>query len=1162
VTRVPPGISLLPASAGTGKTWNIAEAVLDLVLEEGIDIRRLVVVTFSEAAARELRERIRLRFADLRRGVLAGDRPWVWPDTAMEQRVQRCGPEHAERAWQALVHFDEACIDTIHGFCSRVLLQAAFECGAPLGTNLLAELGEVGERVVEDFWIRQTWAATPETISSLEALKLDTKTLADLARKASDPTLVVVPPSPGAVEAPDVKPWEDALARVRSIWRRERSEITRLLTESPDLVRRKTRAAPVSLPAGRTGDLLDSIAEWERNAAPGEALPECVEQLCGKNVALATIRGRTPPAHDFLSALDTLCAAHASVQPALRRWRLSLQHRLVDEVRGRLGHELARRNALTFDALLRAVRDPVVGRQSVRDAIRRRYALAIVDEFQDTDGVQWDIFRTLFPDRLFLVGDPKQAIYGFRGGDFATFRRAMDECTVQEGLTKNYRTDGPLVAAVHHLFARPGAIDPMFDPAIDFPRVSANQPEPGDERPPLHIRFLPRDEGRTWERVLKKKPLEKDLPAIVANDVVRELRRGKVEPGDCAVLTRTNEQASCVARELQLRGVPATVRADAPVTEEPEQQALLDVLRAIEAPLDTRKVRKALVSMLFGVTAAELVALQGDSEKWIEHTGRFRAWKAVWETRGIFATVQAILEGGVAERLLREGRERSVVNVRHLAEILQRGAHLAPTALLAWLEHGCPGVEKEDLALRLDTDAEAVQVVTVHGAKGLEYSLVWVPFLVSGTFLHSLDEAHLVVNDPDAPGVRLLDLGSDRRPRLEEQALFEKRAEDLRLTYVALTRARHRCVVYWGVRDKTSPLGWLLHQRADMETQNRAAVVESRLLKDDSVLMADLDALAPVITWDKVDWNDTKERATLLPREAGEVPEGRRGSDILLPRAAGEVLEGRRGRITAATFGRAGRLDTLWRRGSFTGLTRGVIHEWRVDTSEGDRVPLADVRGGARFGTLVHELLETYDFRSELIATAFDDTGVVARSLAEALRAPVLPDGFTMMNVGPRFTELAFHLPVADPSRAVTASAIASLFDGPFGDRLRALEFVPLRGFLVGSMDLAFRHGGRWYIVDWKTNDLGATWSCYDRAGMDRAMLEHLYPLQYHLYTVALTRVLRARVPDFDYERDFGGALYLFLRGMSSAHPGSGVYFERPSAELITRLDSLLSEGA
>ncbi len=900
-------------------------------------------------------------------------------------------------------------------------------------------------------------------------------------------------------------------------------------------MRNKRGGLPASLPPGRTKDLLGTIREW-RNPAPAEPLPEFVGQLCGKHVALATIRGRTPPAHAFFEALDTLCAAHAKVQPALRAWRLSLQHRLVDEVRARLRHELARRRALTFDELLRAVRDPVIDpERSVRAAIRARYDLAIVDEFQDTDGVQWDIFRTLFADRLFLVGDPKQAIYGFRGGDYATYKRALRECAIQDGLTTNYRTDAPLVAAVHHLFARPDVVRPMFDPLIEFPAVVANPERKvrfADERPPLHVRFLPRDRDHAWNDVLQRGKVNRDLPAIVANDIVRELRHnGAIRPGDCAVLTRSNEQAARVARELQARGVPATVRADAPVTDTPEHQALLDVLRAIEAPLDTRRVRKALLSPLFGVTAAELVALQKDSEEWIAHTGRFRAWRTLWEERGILATVQAVLdEGAVATRLLRQGRERSAVNVRHLAELLQRGAHLTPTGLLAWLERKCPGVEPEDLALRLDTDAEAVQVVTMHGAKGLEYPFVWVPFLSGGAFLHDLERAHLVVNDPSVPGRRLLDLGSDRRAELEDQALSEKRAEDLRLTYVALTRARNRCVVYWGVQDGTSALGWLLHQRADMKEDKRERQVELRLLQgDDRPLMADLAALAPAIAWDRVDWADTHTVERWSPPAEPSTE------------------------LRARAWDRAGQLDTWWRRGSFTGLVRAMPHVWtRQDDAEGERVPLADVRGGARFGTLVHSVLEEHDFRSDLLPlvarTMADQSEAVATALTEALRAPVLPDGFSMSQVGSRFTELAFHVPVA--AEAVRARALALVFPpGAWRDRIEALDFVPLRGFLVGSIDLAFRHEGRWYIVDWKTNDLGPTWSCYDRTGVERAMLEHWYPLQYHLYAVALTRMLRARVPGFDYERDFGGVLYLFLRGMSPAHPGSGVFFDRPAAD-------------
>ncbi|MCA9492831.1 MAG: exodeoxyribonuclease V subunit beta [Myxococcales bacterium] len=1167
MSAVEPGITLLEASAGTGKTFRIAHLFLQLVADEGLDVRAIAVVTFTEAATAELRHRIRTRLRDARLA-LAGGAPV--DDVLTSWRDGVGDPNAADlRLRRALNEFDEASISTIHAFCQRILRRHAFESGASFRADLTGDVRLLLDDVVADFWARLTHDADPAMLPALTSAGVDLAMLADLADKARDPDVPVVPQIP-VLDAPDVGPWKRSLATLRSRWRWWE---VRDALRAADLVERKSKAWPVSFPPGATDGHGWEIQNETWRWSPTQALPKAVAHFRAENLAQAT-RSGAPPTHPALDALEAFALVHESLREPLLAYVQSLKLRLVEEVRLRLPARLRASNLRTYDDLLRDLRDALKDpsrRGPLLDAVRARIQVALVDEFQDTDPVQWDIFRTLFEQRLVLIGDPKQAIYGFRGADVHTYARAAHIVTRNKMLQVNYRSDHALVEAVNHVFGRTGLTRPFGADRPTYPTVTAHHTasrRTNDDRPALEVRFLPREGAQVSQQILARGWLQRALPELVAADVVAEVERG-IGPGECAVLVRSNAQARDIVHALRARGIPAVRRSDDRVWEGEIARELTPLLAAVLEPGNPGLRRTALMTVLLGRTGDDLVALERDDHDAAAISERFHHWHARWLDEGVGAMLQGVIDDeDVLERLLgSEGGQRRATDLLHLVDQLQqvsRAEGLGPTALLSWVRRG--GSDADHAVLRLASDEPAVQVATVHGAKGLEYSYVWCPYLWSGAFLTPRDEAHLVFHDPDAGDRRTLDIGSDaydaHRARREEEQL----QEDLRLVYVALTRARLRCVVYWGAAAYSSALGYLLHQKPGDDDIHRR--VNTRLQrKSDADLLEQLeDVLAhPDIGLSRVDW--------------GHVPGHRWRPPTEVPRPLA---------LTALTRSRAP--DRLWRRTSFTALLRGVDahdptshvdHDGAADPAQtevvAETVPLADLPRGARMGTFLHEVLEVHDFTRPTELRSVLERRLPAHGLPTALAdvlEPALHDvlattvgGVRLDTLGPeqRLNELEFAFPLRGGLAPLTVRELAEAFRHPdapagFAERLTRLEFLPVRGFLVGSIDLLWSHGGRFTLADWKSNHLGPTWAHYERGPLEHEMAVARYQLQAHLYAVALHRYLRLRVPDYAWDRHVEGVHYLFLRGM---HPdrATGVHTLRPTAALVAHLDDVLGVG-
>ncbi len=1214
------GTNLIEASAGTGKTYAIATLFVRLMLERDLGADQILVVTFTEAAAAELRDRVRsrLRAAHHAYRDAEGADP-VLAAMVRQRQAQGHGERDRERLSLSLRSFDEAPISTIHGFCNRVLHDSAFESGVAFDTELVIDDEPIVDQVLRDFWARELYGSDARFVRHLHREGLSPDRLMPLARLAL--RHIDAPVVPERVELggqPAGTAYAEAYRHVREIWWRDRAEIKALLLGFPHL--HKTRYRKDDMPTWFL-----AMDAFLRSEEPGPELGSVgfdkflPQTLAGATSVKHTRAGGSPPEHPFFHACAELDAARRPLEEDHRTRTVELKRRLVAHVRREVPRRKVAAGVQSFDDLLQRLDKALRGRAGRRlaEQVRKRYRAALIDEFQDTDPVQYRIFRTLYGGTglpLFLIGDPKQAIYGFRGADVFTYLRAAKAAGDQRfTMDTNWRSDPPLLHAVQRLFdvRRPFLIEDIGFPAVG-PRPGAQSVLWADGRalPAFELKVQPRETAAVKYKQITADWAERHVPERVAADVSRllaqgvTLREGESErplhAGDVAVLVRKNDQALAVQRELRRLGIPGVVYGDATVFDTPEAEELYRVLGAVAEPTRSSLLRAAITTELFGVSANALEAMSDDDDtEWNRWIDDFRRWHEQWVERGFVQMFRGLMsERSTQPRLLAmlDG-ERRMTNLLHLAELLHGAAtaeHLGPSGLLRWFQQQRRSRTSmlEAVKMRLERDDQAVQLITIHRSKGLEFPVVYCPYLWDGAGLFPDEEDNLVYHNPEHDDRLELDIrikGTRKEREADphiELARKEKTAENLRLLYVAVTRARHRCVVVWGgfYRNHRSPLGYLLG----------SPLHDDRWPWDPEAIAAKLKEL-----------DDPQLQAWVHERGEGAWTTSRLDEGAAIPYRAPPAadVEIRARRPLAA-------IDRSRRTASFTTMVadrdhgRGEASEGRDrDDTSGDAtrsapppapegpIVLAEFPRGAKAGNFFHDVLENLDFmapateRDALVDAKLGAYGYPRESWGEPVRAALRgmlhtsllaeDPTLTLAQLSParRRNELEFILPTAGGEHgdaiALTRERLAALFrtheaglPPGYPEQVDRLGFSPLRGFLKGFIDLVLVHRDRWYLADYKTNHLGEDLGAYAPARLGQTMVESHYVLQYHLYTVALVRHLARTIPGFRYERDFGGVFYLFLRGMTPATgPTRGVFFDRPPAARIEALSSLLRGG-
>ncbi len=1140
------GVTQLEASAGTGKTYTLAGLFVRLIAEADLAVGSILVTTFTKPATAELRDRIRR----LLRGAVAmfDSGPVEHPLLrALQPRYVADAAVIRPRLERALRQFDDALISTIHGFCLRLLEERAFESGLPFDAEPLEDEGTLLTEVADDFWRQRIYPAELRIGAFAKLAQLSGAALVPLLRSClARPTMTILPPHHPAALATAEADLRTAFAAVEQAWQADEAGVRAIFDDAARWAKSEMKKPEI------TAENLDGLARCL--ADPGACCEDygSIDFFSAENVAANTAKPRNkpavPPQHPFFDACTAFVAARA-------RWVLAFQREFLATAPAELARRKLQRNVLSFNDLLTrlldALRSPR-GSELVK-ATQKRFAVALVDEFQDTDPVQAEIFQRLFSGhgRLYLIGDPKQAIYGFRGADVFSYLDAATRAEHSHNLSANQRSVTPLVRAVNAIFARnpdafvvPGIRFLPADPSGRHDEAALKQA--GTPVPPFQFWVWSEAE------IVGKGVAKEHLPVMVADAIVAQLESGEttdgraLKPSDFAVLTGTNPQADLMQAALMAAGLPAVVLSRARVFESPEAGEMLALLHALAAPTFEPAVRAALATTALGFTAHDLATLP--DSRWEEILDAFLRRHTRWQKEGFFPAFRALLvEAHVRPRLLAmPDGERRLTNLLHLADLLHQAStaqRLGPAALVRWLAmqmaaSATGGAEQE---LQLESDEEAVKVVTIHKSKGLEFGVVWCPFSWRGADL--FPDAPTTFHDPATRSL-VLDLGSPDHDAHRARTEHEQLAEQARLLYVALTRAKLQCHFVWGRfnRCANSAASWVLHPPGGA-LADAVPTLQARTLED-TTLREELAALAAPLP-DAFAITDVPElRHLRIQSPVVAAPPGQ-----------------------ARVFSGAIRRDFAI--GSFSSLTAHANEDARdYDRDPAPSEPTVPATGihafprGRRAGTCLHEIFEHLDFTDDadvepLVQRKLEVFGFGRPELRAAVAANVratlaveLDPGVRLCEVEmkQRLNELEFHLPIGRLDPAGLQRVLGE-----------TLAFSALTGFLKGFIDLVFEHGGKFYIADWKSNWLGTTVDDYTQEAVAAEMRRHYYRVQYHLYAVALHRYLARRVPGYDYAQHFGGVFYIFLRGVDPARPELGVHRDRPPIERITALDTLLS---
>jgi exodeoxyribonuclease V beta subunit len=1207
------GVNQIEASAGTGKTWNICALYVRLLLEKNLNADQILVVTFTKAATAELHERIRGRLAELHRAIEMDDDggdPFIqrlFETTLAPQRgIEREDALKVVR--RALRTFDQAAIHTIHAFCQRALQEAPFAAAMPFAFEMEADDAALRFEMAADFWREQVEPvahAHPAFAAWLVAKRAGPASLDEqLARRLKKPLAQL---RWGALEASggSADPQADFDAAF-GLWQAQRDAIVGLLAQVQERLS-KTTHKPEHVSA--------AIAAWTDYFAQGDCHappPKAALRLTVSALKKATKVKFEAPEHPFFEHAEALAAAVVVAEAAQRTRWLELVQTWLDYAPAELVARKRTRRVVSFDDLLSNLYRALAAHPWLADALRTRYPAALIDEFQDTDPLQFAIFSRIFAPAgpLFLVGDPKQAIYSFRAADLHTYLAARAAASARYTLAVNQRSTAPIVEACNRLFE--ANRDAFVLEGLDYQPVRAGE----RRRPPFSDPGADAGDFRIWslpqgDAALTKRDAQREASEACAAEIVRLLRGARegtvtigdapLAPGNIAVLVQTHKQGSLIKRVLAAWGVGSVELAQASVFATLDAEQIERVLAAVDTPGDLRRLRAALATDWLGLDAAALWRLEqsadapssaddpahaADAMGWVE---RFSRYRTLWHERGFAVMWRTLMrELRVAQRLVAgPDGERRLTNVNHLAELVQARAAtqpgIAPT--LRWLAAQRAQGGGEDAQLRLESDRNLVQIVTVHKSKGLEYAVVFCPFLNDGGLreppssgLPDAREYH------DATGEAVLHYGCDdeEAERASRYAVREQAAERARLVYVALTRAVYRCYLVAGT---------YLSSRSTKESRRSVLnwLVGGGGHSFDDWLAEPPDEAALSARWQALAGGPVTLRA--LPQVARRTPL--------------ENLQDHGAQMQARANRRP--LRDQWRMASFSGLIAagGKAEEARspVEDVRPDHDEIADALGsasvaapapqtpshaeddilafprGAAAGDCLHRMFELADFTDprtwtdairgalrERPAPAVPELAARLPAMMHNLLADVvateLVPGMTLARLDPhrRLNELEFLF--AAPS--LDFPALRELLI-EYGYPDVALEPGVLRGFVKGFIDMIVEHDGRFWIVDWKSNHLGESAADYAAAPLEAAMASHAYHLQALLYTVALHRYLKTRVRDYAYDTHIGGYLYLFVRGVrpawGDADGPAGVHMRRPAFELVALLDAAMIGG-
>lgn len=1170
------GARLIEASAGTGKTFTIAGLYLRLLLGHGcpetkhqvpLTVDQILVVTFTEAATAELRDRIRARIHDARLAFARGKSSDPVIEPLLKEVVDH--QQAAEILLQAERQMDEAAVFTIHGFCQRMLTQNAFESGSRFNNEFVTDESHLKAQIVADYW-RRNFYPLPIHLAG-EVRRIWASPAALLADVNNYLTGLPLKLTVEAMQGSLAELHQENLQRIdelKALWRKDQDDYLALISDSEINKRSYTKK---SLPTW-----LEAVNVWAASETTSYDYPDKLEKFAQSTLNEKTPKG-TPPTHAVFAAIDAFIAEPISLKAPL------LAH-AIEHCRDMLAQAKQQKQWLSFDDLLTNLSAAIDSDDSeqLTERIRTLYPVAMIDEFQDTDPLQYSIFSRIYLNNpecgLFMIGDPKQAIYGFRGADIFTYIKARNQVSSHFTLGTNWRSSADMIAAVNQVFDLPDSPfiyddDIPFYPVNHSPKAQQRVWTMGGQKQPALTYWMQEAEDKPLPKGDYLKAMAKAtadqiqeiLSASQEQQAYFESEKGKqpIQAGDIAVLVRTGSEGRMVKQALAKQGIASVYLSNRDsVFISTMAQDIQRLLQAVLTPENDRALRASLASELFALDAGTLDKLNNDENEWENAINEFKEYRRLWVQRGVLPMLRSVMsKRHIAERLLEEENgERALTDIMHIGEQLQQASQDLDSdhGLLRWLAQAISDAENglggsDDQIQRLESERNLVQIVTIHKSKGLEYDLVFLPFVLS---YREASEAKYYDAKLDRT---VLDItGQDTALALADK---ERLAEDLRLIYVALTRAVYGCFVGAApirngrsTKEPTgvhrSAMGYLLQNGQEGGISDLTQVLQHQAQELDCVTLADLP-------------DEQESPFALLQSEEVQL-------------SARELQN---------------EIDRNWRITSYSGLIKqghsqhgddALTDLMRLDvdsSGEDEQDELVEPEQsiftfprGARPGTFLHSLFEEVEFTQP--ASSEDNTQVILslmeseqldeswlpilQTLIDTVLATPLDGKSIVLNQkqpSQRLVEMEFLLPI-EVLASPALNRVIQRHD-PLSARAGDLGFQTVQGMLKGFIDLVFEHNGKYYVLDWKSNYLGDDVSHYHGAALQAAMADHRYDLQYQIYALALHRFLRSRLPDYDYQQHFGGVYYLFLRGMDG-ESDNGIFSAKPTLEFLQDMDRLI----
>ncbi len=1159
------GISLVEAGAGTGKTYNIASLYIRTILEKELMPSNILVLTFTNAATAELKLRLRQRIKDSIDVLQSGNSD----DEFLSELSNRFDSTVIPLLKKALYEFDEAEISTIHGFCQKLIRENALTFNISPEFEVLSDDSNLLQEMIDKFWRTFFQPSESDFQKSVQLFVVDSELtpdkLWDYVKARMNKNYSILVPDTKELDELEIhfNKVKKAFKAIKHVFEAEKTSLLSLYesgvmngvkyrTTFPDYIKDFSRwlsSEIVPLKPYHKINLFSGLPEdWVKKGNPAPEF-DFVNLV-----------------NDYLDALEPF--KHLSTSVIKKAIRLVIKE---------YESEKSRLEILTYDDLLQKVAERTHSSSSgLASILRAKYPVALIDEFQDTDPIQYSIFKPVYSQSestaLFMIGDPKQAIYSFRGADIYTYIRAKKDASSEQVylLEENYRSNPGMIEAVNKLFVQQENIFLMdevdFNP-VHFP--DSRNPEKG---------FLTKDSDNiTPLQFLSLSPestLAQDIRQAVSDSVASEVVKllsenyriddKKVKPSDIAILVDSHSEAAEIQSSLTDVGVKSILRSRNSVFKTKESEELHLILSAIADLSFEDQIRAALATEAIGFTASAIINVLENEAAWSKVYDQFQKLNKLWRTKGFSVMIEELIQTFDIEQNLAgyENSERRITNVQHIIELLRQvnNEHkYSPSALLRYFRNkqSDSSNESDEELIRLESDADLVQIVTIHASKGLEYPIVFCPYLWKS--MKTKDEKPFSFSDS---GKTYLDLGSEEGVRNEHRLNKQKDdlAEEIRLSYVALTRSRSACFVY--VLDEPGSEFSSLSALAE-----GPGIIEQRLR--DKLL------------------NNSRAYKKLHSEESFNLMEGiksfanesmielRKGSD---EKSRFESAESSGLKIPPAQSFKRKDMNEFPAITSFSALSNQLVD---VDSTLGDyafdydEVAVSEeekesvgrelsrftLPKGAHTGTLLHTIFEGIEFNNlksipsvaeeELERLGFEDLwkSTVEKMIEDSISLALIGDfKLSELKKGDYLVEMEFHFPV----NRISANRLLTTIRNE--DEVTDNE--PIDGYMKGFIDLIFKHNDQYFILDYKSNYLGDTQEDYASEQLDKEIQHSNYDLQYHIYTVALHRFLAQKIENYSYEKHFGGVIYLFLRGVDKDKKGSGVFFDKPDFDVIEELNN------